>query len=370
MLGANDTHAWLALATLETPRRQYSAVLDLATGCFTESVPQPVRVSQLEGLTFLSPFDRSAGIAGRRQAQAEAALADPATQSELRSYLGLAARFGRHSLQTWAWSTDGSKILALPAEGAFRSRDGGQSFEHVDSNMSRSPFVTRDGRWAFYERCSDASVHNYSCPAASREVAIFATADAAPPRHVPLGRGTIAGLDPTGQKLVIIRDDEPMKVTVMHVEPQAGNIEHAFSIPARALPKNKFFTIDTSRGGRYGTYDSVDYPVTKLTLVSMVEKRAVHTFQGSDFGNVEVDEEGRIAWWGFSDKHTHAAPPTGVVRDLGAGEPVGWASGGRLLMYEYPKPPPNHPSGNTVPQPPGTLGENACKLVRVRSVLR
>jgi hypothetical protein len=365
MVGANSTHALLALSSSDPPA-SYQAVFDLSTGCFTESIADTPRVRKLEsGLA--SAFDRSRATAAKEDAWAATELADPVVQDELRRYLGVGQRFGRTSLQHWAWSTDGSKILATPAEIAFRSRDGGRTFQRIDDHQARSPFVTRDGRWAMYERCADPNIHHYSCPDASRDVVVFDTNGDGPVRTVHIGRGIIAGLDPTGQSLVVTEDDDRTHLAVMHLDPATATMQRAFDVKTRPRPDTKFFTIDVSRGGHYGTFNSVENPTTTVQLIDMTTGKSQKTIKGNEsaLGLIELDEEGRMAWWYFRDNHGRAATASGATRDIGPGMIIGWAPGGRVLTYDV-----GIKNGRGVAVPPGTIGDVACSVVKVHSVTR
>jgi hypothetical protein len=371
MLGANDTHALLKL-THGMKSDAYYGVLDLKTNCIVETYPSFARVEKVIRLSYVNGHERVPTTADQRRAMAALALADPATQAEIRQYLALRARFGSRkdgeSIYSgdFAWSADGSKIVTTAAETFFRSRDGGQTYEQLDTNMSRGPIVTKDGRFAFYQRCGDPKIHNYSCLKA-QEVAIVdlttnatsatttntTSANGANPRIVTAARGTIAGLDPTGQKLVFIRDDEPLKVVVTHLDPATGTFARAFSIPAPPLKPQTYYTIDPSRNGTFGTFHHwVTDSVAKVAVVSMTDGRILSQ-QQRQFVGTEVDDDGRLAWGTVNLVRAFGTTPSGVVKDAGAGDRIGWAPGGRLIVFDAPK------------SDQGQLGDVECKLVKI-----
>jgi hypothetical protein len=365
MVGATSTQALLELRS-SAPVASYEAVLDLSTGCFTESIAPTPRVHALEVAHVARRFDRSA-TATKEQAWIGSELADPVVQDQLRSYLAVAERFGRHSLQDWAWSDDGSKILAMPGEVAFRSHDGGRTFQRIDAHQARSPFVTRDGRWAMYERCREAGVHHGVCPPTARDIVVFAADGDGPLRRVNIGRSTIVGLDPSGEALVLADDNDRRKLAIMHLDPATATLRPAFDVTTRPRPSGKFFTIDPSREGRFGTFNSVENPTTTVQLIDMTTGKSMRTMRGNEsaFGLIELDEEGRMAWWFFRDNHARAATAKGPVRDLGPGMVIGWAPGGRVLTYDV-----GIKDGRGAPVPPGTIGDQACSVVKVHTVAR
>lgn len=359
MIGVNDTHALLKM-TQRARNDAYYGVLDLTSGCVGETYSTFARVEKLLSLGYPTGRDVVANTVAQRQALAAQALADPATQAEIRQYLALRSRFGdrkdAESIYTgdFAWSADGSKIMVVAAEAFFRSHDGGQTYHLLDTNMSRGPIVTRDGRYAFYQRCGDAKVHNYSCHNA-QQIAIVDLTTPTTPRVIPAGRGTIEGLDPTGQKLVFIRDDEPLKVVVSHLDPASATFSRAFAIPAPPRAPNTFYTIDPSRGGKYGTFHHwIDDKIQKVAVVSMTDGRILSQ-QQRRFVGTGVDDEGRLSWGTVNLVRTFGTTPAGVVKDAGPGDNIGWAPGGRLLVFDYPK-------GTN---DSGTLGDVKCKLVKV-----
>ncbi len=344
MIGANDNHALLRMK----PRNGELTygVLDLSTSCIVETRPTFARVEKLKRLQY------------PRQNEAAQALADPAVQVELRRYIAFHRRFGLQrdgefvTSSDFAWSSDGSKVIALGAEAIFRSRDGGQSFEQLDTNMSRVPFVTRDGRWAYYQRCGDPKLHSGAC-LQNQEIGIVDLGSAAAPRVVTATQGSIAGLDPTGQKLVVVRDDEPLKLVTTHLDPTNGTFARAFTLAAPPLPKHQYFTLDPSRGGKFGTFHHwVNATQSIVEVVSMTDGRVVFKQQRQFVGH-DVDDEGRLAWGTVNLVRSFGTTPKGAIKDAGPGDRIGWAPGGRLLVFD------NKKDANT------KLGDVACKLVRV-----
>lgn len=356
--GANETHALLKLEGTKTHDFHY-AILDLQTSCLVEThAPFP----RLEALRAIgpAPFERpTRATMAPHQARAAAALADPATRAEITRYVSLARRFGmqRDSVFTsngdLAWSPDGTKILAFFASAAFRSRDGGQSYELVEANTSRAPYVTRDGRYAFFRRCADPNRYQTSCSGAE-EIAFFETGSSAPPRRVPLGRGSVEGLDPTGEKLVVVRDHEPGKLVVDHLDPTTGAFTRAFTVPAPPLPSNHYFTIDPSRGGRFGAFHHwVDASRARIDVIDMTSGKIVSS-RTERFVGTEVDDEGRLAWGTVNLVRAMATTRKGASKVMGAGDRAGWAPGGRLVVFDF--------------RAPGKTIGGGCGLVRVARV--
>lgn len=362
--GANASEAWVSMSG-RASRDQDQGVVDLKTGCIVETMPRFSRIASLERLL---SGDRafSRGANADRSSEVEAQLADPSTKTEIARWVAAGRRFGRRSLGIWAFSDDGQTILSTAGETAFRSRNGGRTFERLDANMSRSPSVTADGKWLMYERCADATRRNQVCPAASREVRIVAGDGAKPPRDLPLGGGRLRGLDPAGGKLVVVRDDVPNEVTVMHLDPAAGRMTRAFGVAAPPLPTQRFHDIDPSPAvGGFGIFNNNhQVPWSKLTVVSMTDGRVVQRLTVRNEMGTTVDEEaGRVLWQTFYDDHAWARGAQGGTRDLGVGDPLGWAPGGRALVFAA-----NYSGGRRVDDPPGTLGSVACKLIRITVV--
>jgi hypothetical protein len=169
-------------------------------------------------------------------------------------------------------------------------------------------------------------------------------------------------MDPTGQKLVVVRDDVANEVTVMHVDPAAATAARAFAVPAAPLRKNRFYDINPSPSGTFGLFDDNDkHPTSVFTLVSMTDGHVVQRFSVRNEMQTETDDEaGRLMWQTYYDDHAWARRPNGSVRDLGMGDPLGWAPGGRALVFAA-----KYAGGRRTDDPPATLGIVACKLVRI-----
>jgi hypothetical protein len=363
--GANFSEAWVSMSG-RASRDQDQGVVDLKTGCIVETMPRFPRIAALERL--LSGAQAfSKGAAADRSGEVEAQLADAATRSEIARWVSAGRRFGRRDLGIhWAFSDDGQTLLTTAGETAFRSRDGARSFQRLDANMSRSPTVTPDGKWLMYERCADASRRNQSCPDGSRQVRVVASDGATPPRDLPIGGGRLHGLDPSGRKLVVVRDDVPSEVTVMHLDPAAGTLTRAFGVTAPPLPQNRFHDIDPSpAAGAFGIFNNNHQrPFSHLTVVSMADGRVVQRLSvRNEMGTIADEETGRVLWQTFYDDHVWARAPQGATRDLGVGDPLGWAPGGRALVFAA-----RYSGGRRVDEPPGTLGSVACKLIRITAV--
>lgn len=363
--GANASEAWVSMSGQANSDKD-EGVVDLKTGCVVETMPRFSRIAELERL-FMKAGAFARGPSADRSREAEARLAEPETKSEIARFVAAGRRFGLRGLgDSWAFSADGRTVLTTVAETAFRSRDGGRSFERLDANMSRSPAVTADGKWLMYERCADAGRRNQSCPDASREVRVVAADGATPARTIAIGGGLLHGLDPSGQKLVIVRDDVPNEVTVMHVDPAAGAMTRAFGVAAPPLRGGRFNDIDPSPGsGSFGVYNNNDkHPLSALTVVSMADGRVVQRLTVRNEMGTSVDEEaGRLLWQTYYDDHAWARGAGGATRDLGMGDPLGWAPGGRALVFAA-----KYARGRRADDPPGTLGSVACKLVRVTTL--
>jgi hypothetical protein len=368
--GATASEAWVTMEARD-PTGLDQGIVDLATGCIVETPPRFTSAAKLGSvLGSVSAFavGRSADVTP----QAEALMSDPATKADLARFVAMGLRYGRMRLgfgpyadDDVAFSSDGRTILVESGEAVFRSRDGGRTYDRLDANMSRYPAVTADGRWVLYERCSDAARRNQSCPSGSREVRVVSTDDSAPPRTLPIGRGLLRGMDPTGQKLVVVRDDMGSEVTVMHVDPATATMSRAFGVPSTPVKKNRFHDIDPSGAGTFGLFDDNDtVPMSALTVVSMTDGHVIQKLTvRNEMRTVTDDESGRLLWQTFYDDHSWARRPKGAVRDLGMGDPLGWAPGGRALVFAT-----TYAGGRRIPEPPATLGQVACKVVRVTTV--
>jgi hypothetical protein len=367
--GATASEAWVTMEPRDA-KISDQAVVDLGSGCIVETLPPFTRLPELVA-SGASPFARGSGA--DKTKQAEAKMAEPAIRAELARFVATGQRFGRRRLgfgtfqdDDVAFSADGRTIAVETAEAVFRSRDGGSTFDRLDPNMSRFPAVTSDGKWILYERCADPGRWNQSCPAPSREVRVVASDDSVAPRRMKIGGGLVRGLDPTGQKLVVVRDDVAGEVTVMHVDPTAGTMARAFGIPAGPLGKNRFFDVDPSPAtGTFGLFDDTEkHPTSAFTVVSMTDGHVVQRFSVQrEMGTATDDEAGRLVWQTYYDDHAWARRPNGATRDLGMGDPLGWAPGGRVLVFAA-----TYSGGRRLDDPPATLGAVACKLVRVTTV--
>jgi hypothetical protein len=155
-----------------------------------------------------------------------------------------------------------------------------------------------------------------------------------------------------------MRDDEPLKVVVTHLDPATGTFARAFAIPAPPLKPQTYFTIDPSRNGKYGTFHHwVNDTDAKIAVVSMTDGRILYQ-QQRRFVGTEVDDEGRLAWGTVNMVRAFATTPTGAVKEAGAGDRIGWAPGGRLLVFDYPKGAAEN----------GKLGDVMCKAVKITRV--
>jgi hypothetical protein len=368
MRGATASEAWVTMQERGLPMKPLSeGVVDLKTGCVTETMP-PFNALRALTSTHSDPF--AIGNTADVTKQAEAKMADAATKADIVRFVAAGRRFNERRLGFNTFSNDGiafsgdGKTIALEvAEAVFRSSDSGQSFDRLDQNMSRYPQVTADGKWVVYERCGDPARRNQSCPDTSREVRIVAADNSTAAKTLTIGSGLLRGLDPTGQKLVVVRYDMGNEVTVMHVDPSTGLMTRAFGIPSTAVQKNRFHDINPSaRHGQFGLFDDNDVvPTNVLTVVSMTTGAITQKFTVSREMATETDDEtGRVLWQTYPDDHAWARKPGGSTIDLGMGDPLGWAPGGRALVFNA-----KYSNGARASDPPGTLGTTACKLVRV-----
>ena len=369
MRGSSSSEAWVTLQGQKSHTTD-EAVLDLKSGCIVETMTPFTHLSQLASVGS-QPFAR--GAAADVTKRAEALIADPAVKADLVRYVAAGRRFGQRRLgfgtiasDDIAFSSDGKTIAVEAAEAVFRSRDGGQTFDRLDANMSRYPQVTADGKWIVYERCSDSGRRNQSCPEASREVRIVSADNSTAPRTVAIGSGLLRGLDPSGQKLVVVRYDMGSEVTVMHLDPSAATMARTFGVPSTVVKKNRFHDIDPSpKTGSYGVFDDNDNaPMSVLTVISMNDGKVAQKLTVRNEMGVHADDDsGRVMWQTFPDDHAWARRPGGPVRDLGMGDPLGWAPGGRALVFAA-----TYSKGARADDPPATLGAVACKIVRVTTL--
>ncbi len=101
-----------------------------------------------------------------------------------------------------------------------------------------------------------------------------------------------------------------------------------------------------------------------FTVVSMTDGKIVQQFSvRNEMGTETDDEAGRLMWQTYPDDHAWARRPGGAVVDLGMGDPLGWAPGGRALVFSA-----TYAAGRRVEEPAATLGTVACKLVRITNV--
>jgi hypothetical protein len=369
MRGASSTAAWVTLEA-RSSNQLTEAVLDLTSGCIVETMTPFAGVAKLTAARS-DPFARGTGADVTKQA--EAAMADAAVKTDLVRFVTAGRRFGQRRLgfgtigdDDVAFSTDGATIAVESAEAIFRSHDGGKTFDRLDTNMSRYPQVTADGKWVLYERCSDPARRNQSCPDGSREVRVVSADDSTPTRSIAIGSGLLRGMDPTGQKLVVVRYDLGKEVTVMQVDPAAGTMARAFGIPSTVVAKNRFHDIDPSpTSGAFGLFDDNDVvPMNVLTVVSMTDGKVTQKLTTQrEMGTNTDDESGRIMWQTYPDDHAWARRPGGAVVDLGMGDPLGWAPGGKALVFSAA-----YAKGARVEEPAATLGAVACKVVRITPV--
>lgn len=369
MRGASSSEAWVTLEGKKT-RTTDEAVLDLKTGCVVETMTPFSSLAQLASVRSQA-FTR--GAVADVSKRAEALIAEPGVKADLARYVATGRRFGLRRLgfgtigaDDVAFSADGKTIAVEAGEAVFRSRDGGQTFDRLDANMSRYPQVTADGKWVVYERCSDSGRRNQSCPEASREVRVVAADNSIAPRTVSVGSGLLRGLDPTGQKLVVVRYDMGSEVTVMHLDPASATMARYFGVPSTVVKKNRFHDIDPSpRSGTFGVFDDNDNaPMSVITVISMNDgKVAQKVTVRNEMGVYSDDDSGRVMWQTFPDDHAWARRPGGPVQDLGMGDPIGWAPGGRAVVFAA-----TYSKGARADDPPATLGAVACKLVRVTTL--
>jgi hypothetical protein len=368
MRGSNATEAWVAMEA-DGAKTIDEGIVDLKTGCITETMPP---FSGVARLATAYPDAFAKGNSADATKKADALMTDPAVKTDLVRFVTAGRRFGQRRLSPGtigsdriAFSADGKTIAVEVAEAVFRSRDGGQTYDRLDSNMNRYPQVTADGKWLMFERCSDASKRNQVCPDTSREVRVVSADDSTPARTVAIGTGLLRGLDPTGQKLLVVRYDMGSEVTGMHIDPATAAMTRTFGIPSTVVKKNRFHDIDPSPKGNFGVFDDNDViPNNVLTVVSMTDGKVAQKFTVQREMGTHLDEEtGRIQWQTFYDDHSWARRPGGAIQDLGMGDPLGWAPGGRALVFAA-----KYEKGARAKDAPATLASLACKLVRVTTI--
>lgn len=131
LLGSTKAEAWLHF-------EHVTVVVDKATGCATESYPEPVALRLLKGA---SPE------------RAPEMLERPDVLAALREHVGLARRFGRRTMgYSWvetAFTPDGRIVYVATMGGIFRSNDGARTFRLVRADASL-PMVSPDGKWLVY----------------------------------------------------------------------------------------------------------------------------------------------------------------------------------------------------------------------------
>ncbi len=328
------------------------AVLDLKTGCIVETMKPFTQITKL--------------------AKPESIVTDAATKSEIVRFVTAGRRFGQRKLGFGTFAADSigfspdGKTIAVASDGSvFRSKDSGQTFDRLDT-MSNYPNVSADGKWIMYERCSDASKKGRVCPDASREVRVVSADGSVSTRTLALGSGLVRGMDPTGQKLLVVRYDMGSEVTVMHVDPSAGTMTRAFGIASTTVKKNRFHDIEPStKSGAFGVFDDNDnVPSNVMSVFSMTDGKAVQKLTvKNEMGTNVDDESGRIMWQTFPDDHAWARGPKGSIQDLGVGEPLGWAPGGKAVVFAS-----TYAGGKRIEEPAATLGTVACKLVKMTTV--
>ncbi len=93
----------------------------------------------------------------------------------------------------------------------------------------------------------------------------------------------------------------------------------------------------------------------------MTDGRALQRFSvRNEMGTYTDDEAGRLMWQTYPDDHAWARRPNGAIQDLGMGEPLGWAQGGRALVFRA-----TYAGGRRIEEPTATLRSVACTLVKV-----
>ena len=231
---ADETHAWLdcARAQLGDVSGGYSVVLDLASGCLTESYGSPVLITQLAKL------DRGPFTGGRVKEDPDprTILDLPGAYDDLRRYMGFAYRFGERQREGWAWSADG-RVVAVAISGTLlRSLDGGRTFDTADDDQNDrhfavQPLVTADGRWLVYWRSAVSASGECLLP---RSLVALASAGRESPFAFNVDAAMLKGLDASGNKLVVTRVEGTDNVCVDHADPASKSMTRSFCIPTRA----------------------------------------------------------------------------------------------------------------------------------------
>lgn len=131
LLGSTKTEAWLHF-------EHGTVVVDKATGCATESYPEPVVLRLLSGAS----LERAPKLLTR-----------PDVLAALREHVGLARRFGlRTPGYSWietSFTPEGRIVYVATMGGLFRSNDGARTFRLVSADASL-PLMSPDGKWLVY----------------------------------------------------------------------------------------------------------------------------------------------------------------------------------------------------------------------------
>ena len=352
LIGSTSTHAWVT-AVVDDARPQYTAVVDLATGCAVESYPQPKMLADLRS-------SRNDRVLARAPNEANSqTLVTPESRAELRAEVGLAMRFGL-TLMPFAdvtWSRDGHHIFVVDGR-LLHSADGGQTFQVIEEREIYSPAVTPDGKHVVYDRCRPHEPRLGTRCATAWELMSWAVDGESPPRS--LGFGKKQGISRDGHVLLERRDASMSCLD--HLDVATGNVDRSVcsAVPTSATPGMGVRWGPFSADGHFGAMEWWETrPRTGATIVTaIVDMKDGHQLRTVDDSRIlGFADNGALLTAAISEgggDHTYLDVPGKPKKRLGGFVVHDWDPASHRAIINVPAPVPRKT----------TLGKVTCKIVK------
>jgi hypothetical protein len=352
--GVGAHEAWVSF-WLPEGAPPYDAVVNLETGCVTETLPtRPAGPA-----AFLPSVGERDGDAGL-----------PSPEKRLGSYLAFLARFehlvvdarnhATHSDGMVAFTRDHTKVAIVSSAGVLLSRDGGRGWTRPQGipvgSVSEIHF-SPSGRHLVF----DAQWTNDDGGPSAVLGFVDTTADAPPTTVTIPARSVALGSTDDGRELYS-KDDR----CIYAARPEAPALTKVACVPGPRIDSNHFFAATLSPDGRVGLVIDGDFQATRGNVFSVDDGRTLRILPGAlDLHNGAAGPglEGRYAW-GRPRGGLRVSTPDGAFDLASDDDALGFDLQGRLVTFHRPPLVAPHKPGHMMPKVAGTLADVKCTLVR------
>lgn len=326
LLGSTKTEAWLHF-------EHGTVVVDKATGCATESYPEPVVLRLLSGASL---------------ERAPTLLTRPDVLAALGEHVGLARRFGlRTPGYSWvetAFTPEGRIVYVAAMGGLFRSNDGARTFRLVSADATR-PAVSPDGKWLVYASSDGRYVAQ---PTDGSEA----------PRDLTGGQTRFFGFD-TESRARFTRSDGDVCLDTFTLDESRPPVSVCVPVPSTmgswssrgfqsVSPSGAYALVawEEDRALRPGVR-ALSSTVAVVDMKTSILEKTLHDVRG------QIDDEGNVVAHvmtaGGPDSTSFFRRGASSPKRLGDHPPCEW-DGETAWIWGW--------------EPPSTLGKRRCNLVR------